>query len=295
MSARLATLFALILLLLASVAAATSYPLTVTDDLGRTVELRAAPTRIVSMLPSHTESVCALGACDRLVGIDRHSNHPEQVRGVPPLGDAFAPDLEALVALEPDLVLVDQYSGMQGPLEALGIAVYAGSPQNIAQTFSFLSLLGTMLDRETEAAVLVGKLEGEIAGVAAVLKGIPGPSVFVELDPTPFSAGPGSYLGELVEAAGGVNIVTQEMGDFPQLDPEYVVAADPQVIILTDAPFGITAAEVAARPGWSGLAAVEQGRVYELSQSDADLLSRAGPRLGSAIRLLASLFHPGKL
>lgn len=289
---RLAAL-TLALLLLAPGALARNYPVTVVDDLGRDVTLTAVPERVVSMLPSHTESVCAVGACAALVGVDTYSNYPASVTGLPTLGDAFGPDLEAIVALEPDFVLVDEYSGLQAPLEALGIAVYAGSPQTIAETYDFLTTLGTLLDRETEAAVLVGRLQGELAGVASVLAGVNGPTVFVELDPTPYSVGPGSYLDELVAAAGGVNVVTAAMGPFPQVDPEYVVLQDPAFILLTDAPFGVTAADVAARPGWGGLTAVVSGRVVEIDQETADVLSRSGPRLGEAVRRLAAIFHPG--
>lgn len=287
------TLLAVTLLLLGSAAFATTYPVTVVDDLGRDVTLTAAPQRVISMLPSHTESVCAIEACDLLIGVDRHSNYPAQVTGLPQLGDAFAPDLEAVLALDPDFVLVDEYSGLQAPLTDLGITVFAGSPQTIDETMAFLMLLGAMLDRETEAAVLVGQLEGEIKGVAAVLTGVAGPRVFVELDPTPYSVGPSSYIGELVAAAGGVNIVTEAMGEFPQVDPEYVVLQDPQVIVLTDAPFGVTADSVAARPGWSAIEAVIDGRVYELDTAAADIISRSGPRMGEAVKLLAALFHPG--
>lgn len=289
---RLAAL-TLALLVLAPGALATDYPVTVVDDLGRDVTLAAAPERVISMLPSHTESVCAVGACATLVGVDTYSNYPTAVTGLPTLGDAFGPDLEAIVALEPDFVLVDEYSGLQGPLEALGIAVYAGSPQTIAETYDFLTTLGALMDRETEAAVLVGRLRGELAGVASVLAGVNGPTVFVELDPTPYSVGPGSYLDELVVAAGGVNVVTAAMGPFPQVDPEYVVLQDPAFILLTDAPFGVTIADVAARPGWGGLSAVVSGRVIEIDQETADILSRSGPRLGEAVRRLAAIFHPG--
>jgi iron complex transport system substrate-binding protein len=285
---------ALLIALTLSSALATTYPLTFTDDLGREVTLGAAPTRIVSMAPSHTETVCALGACQLLVGVDTWSNWPATVADLPGLGDAFAPDLEALVALQPDLVLVDEYSGLHEPLAALGIAVYAGTPQTYAETLEFFGLLGSMLNRETEAAVLAGRVEGEIAGVVAVLAGVVEPTVFIELDPTPYSAGPNSFMGTLLTYAGGLNILEVALGDFPQVDPEYVVAADPDYILLTDAPFGVTAADVAARPGWGGLKAVQQGTVLELDANTVDMLSRAGPRLGEAVLELARLLHPGR-
>src|SRR5690554_5946419 len=275
-----------------SAALAADYPVTVVDDLGREVTLSAAPERIVSMAPSHTEATCALAACDLLVGVDTWSNWPASVSQLPRLGDAFAPDMESLVALEPDLVLVDEYSGMHEPLTELGMTVYAGTPQTLAETFEYFELLGRMLDRETEATNLVGRLQGELDGVAAILEGVEGPTVFLELDPTPYSAGPNSYMGELLTLAGGVNVLDESLGDFPQVDPEYVVAADPDVILLTDAPFGVTAADVAARPGWSNLSAVRHGRVVELGTVLVDMLSRAGPRLGQAVVELARILHP---
>lgn len=269
-----------------------AFPLTVVDDLGREVTLDAPPQRIVTMAPSHTESVCGLGACDRVVGADRHSNWPAGVAQLATLGDAFAPDLEAIAALEPDLVLVDEYSGMHEPLAALGITVYAGTPQTFDETMAFFGVLGEMLGRESAAAVLVGRIEGEIAGVAEVIAGADTPTVFVELDPTPYSVGPDSFMGTLLRLAGGRNVVDASLGEFPQVDPEYVVAADPQVILLTDAPFGVTAGDVAARPGWGGLDAVTSGRVIELDAEAVDMFSRTGPRLGQAVVVLARLLHP---
>ena len=283
---------ALLITLLLGTALAAGFPVTVVDDLQREVTINAAPQRIITMVPSHTETVCALGACHLLVGVDNWSNWPESVTELPHLGDAFAPDLEALVALQPDLVLVDEYSGLHEPLAALGVAVYAGTPQTFEETLEFFALLGVMLDRRTEAALLTGRVQGEIDGVAAVLTGVTGPTVFLELDPTPYSAGPDSYMGTLLTLAGGVNVLDATLGDFPLVDPEYVVAADPQVILLTDAPFGVTAADVAARPGWGGLSAVQAGRVVELDATTVDMLSRAGPRLGQAVLALARILHP---
>jgi len=269
-----------------------AYPRTVVDDLGRIVTLNAPPERIVAMVPSHTESVCGIGACDRLVGVDRHSDWPVDVRALPTLGDAFAPDLERIALLEPDLVLVDEYSGMHEALENLGIVTYAGTPQTYEETLTFLAALGDMIGMRTEASLLIGRIVGSIEGVAAVTAGLTPPTVFIELDPTPYSAGPDAYLGTLLTLAGGANIVTSAMGPFPLVDPEYVVAADPDVVLLTDAPFGVTVQDVAARPGWANLQALENGRVIELDQDAVNQLSRAGPRMGEAVLLLARILHP---
>ncbi len=278
--------------LLACGAMAAGFPLTVSDDLGRAVTLDERPLRIVSLAPSHSESVCALEACDRLVGVDRHSDHPAELVELASLGDAFAPDLEAIVMLRPDLVLVDEYSSVHLALEPLGITVFAGTPQTYDETLAFLTLLGTMLGAEERAAGLVAEIEATVADVAARVAGAERPTVFFELDSTPYSVGPNSFIGQVLDMAGAENIVTASMGDFPQVDPEFVVLADPAFIVLSDAPFGESAASVAARPGWGGLAAVTGGRVVELSVEQVNLVSRAGPRIGHAVELLARLFHP---
>ncbi|HEX7002848.1 MAG TPA: ABC transporter substrate-binding protein [Trueperaceae bacterium] len=284
-----------LLLALIGLAAAVAYPLTVVDDLGREVVLDEEPRRIVSMIPSSTETVCALGACDLLVGVDQFSNHPQAVASLPRLGSAFSPNIEALVALEPDLVLADEYSGIAGMLEELGITVYAGTPQTLEETFESFETLGRLLDRETEAALLRGRLLGEIEEVQRRVSELPSPSVYFEVDATPYSVGPGSYVDELIALAGGENIIGEGFAQFPQVDPEYIVAQDPDVIVLADAPFGVTSGSLAARPGWSSIDAVRDGRVMELTSEQVDAVSRAGPRVAEAVRLLAAFFHPDVL
>ncbi len=286
--------FLVVLLLALQAALATAYPLTVHDELGARVTLPGPPQRIVSMIPSDTETVCALGACDRLVGVDALSDWPARVASLPRLGNANDPDLERLVALKPDLVLTDEYSGLAARVRRLGIPVYAGTPQTFAQALTFLGTMGHLLDAETAAAVLRGRIEGEVAAVASKVRDLPPVSVFVELDSTPYSVGPTSYLGTLLAKAGGRTIVQASMGEYPQVDPEYVVQQDPQVVLLMDAPYGQTLAGAEARPGWSRLRAVKDGRVVALDLKQVDLLSRAGPRMGDAVVLLAKLLHPGR-
>ena len=263
----------------------------VIDDLGREVLLDEVPRRIVAMVPTHTETVCALGTCDRLVGVDTFSNVPAEVSALPDLGSAFDADLEALIALEPDLVLTDEYSGLAEALAPLGIPVYAGTPQTVAEVWSTTEALADLLGLESEAALLIGTAQGRVAALSASVAGSPAPRVFVELDATPYSVGPGSYLGELLTLAGADNIVPAGLGDFPQVDPELVVAEDPEVVILLDAPFGESAETVAARPGWGSIAAVQDGAVIELDQAGVDLLTRAGPRLADALELLIGLLE----
>jgi iron complex transport system substrate-binding protein len=286
-----------IVLIFFSLGFASSYPLELTDELGRTVTLLAEPAQIVSMLPSHTEMICALDACDKLIGIDDFSDYPPEVSSLPRLGGGLTgfdggPNVEAIVALEPDLVLVSEYGELASLLESAGLTVYAGSPQSYEDTFDFIELLARLVNREVQADLLIGKIRGEVEAVASLTQHLPKPSVYFEVDATPYSVGPGSYIGVLIEKAGGANIVAADQGDYPQLDPEYIVAANPEVIILGDAPYGESAETLAARPGWAGLAALQTEGVYELSEAEGNMVGRPGPRLGEIVQLFAKLFHP---
>ncbi len=280
----------LVLLMVGSIA--TAQGVRVVDDIGREVSLAAPALRIVSMVPSHTETVCALGACDRLVGRDSLSDAPAAALAAPTLGTAFAPDLEALVALAPDLVLSDAFAGLEDALAPFGIAVYAGTPQGLADLGPYVTDLGALLGLPLAATDLVESLVRGFEDVRGAVAGAHRPRVFVEIDATPYAAGPTSLVGAIVAIAGGEHVIDAALGAYPQVDPEAIVAADPEVILLMDAPYGVTAADVAARPGWDRVSAVRQGRVLELTLAETDALSRPGPRLIEAARALARRLHP---
>lgn len=287
---RRATPVFVVVALLAGVASAQG--VRVFDALGRAVQLPAPALRVVSMAPSHTETICALAACDLLVGRDALSDAPAEASAAPTVGTAFAPDLEAIVAARPDLVLADAFTGLAEALAPFGIPVYAGTPQRLADLAPYLADLGTLLGRPEAAAALFAELDAGFAELRRDLAGVDRPTVFVEIDATPYAAGPTSLVGAILEIAGGTNALDASFGDYPRVDPEQVVARDPQVILLMDAPYGVDAADVAARPGWGGLRAVRDGRVIELTQAQVDALSRPGPRLLEAARALARLLHP---
>lgn len=288
-------LFVLVFLLLAfSSALATSYPLTVTDALGRRVTLTHEPERIVSMIPSSTETVCAEDACGRLVGVDTYSNYPVSVRKLPHPGNGLQPDIEAIVALKPDLVLTDAFSTrLVDKLTALGIPTYAGTAQSYEEVFQEFRTIGKLINEEAPAAVLTGRVQGAVEAVQSMVAGLPRPTVYYELDATPYSVGPTSYIGQLITMAGGMDIVPAAKGQYPQLDPEFIVRQNPDVIILADATHGVTLRSITARPGWADLIAVTHHRVIALSQTQIDELNRPGPRIPQAIELLAHILHPG--
>lgn len=269
-------------------ATATDYPYTVTDDLGFEVTLSAEPERVIAMIPSHTETLCAVDACDKLVGVDEYSNFPASIADLPKLGSAFSPNLEAIVALEPDLVLTDESSDLAQALRQAGVPVYAGTAQTFDEVFDKFEVLGALVNRETEAALLSGRVEGGIRAISERASSLTPTPVYYEIDPTPYSVGPDSFIGTLLSRAGGANIVGADLGDFPQLDPEYVVAADPEVIIISERDAGA----LPERPGWADITAVQNGRVVPTDSTLDDAISRPGPRMVEAVRFFARALHP---
>lgn len=265
---------------------ATAYPLTLTDDLGRKVTLGAEPMRIVSMLPSNTETICAIGGCAKLVGVDQYSDFPAQVTKLPKVGDLYTPNIEAVVALKPDIVLVSKYGDLAQPLTNAGLTVLAVNPETYEDVFSKTQLLGKIINREAQAKALVIQMRREIAKVEILTKNaVKKPTAYYEIDPTPYTVGPNSFIGVLLTKAGAVNIIPAALGDFPKISPELVVKSAPQFI------FGVDLAAAKARPGWNTIPAVKSGRVLK-DDALVNILSRPGPRLPQALLGLAKLVHP---
>ncbi|MBZ9749837.1 ABC transporter substrate-binding protein [Deinococcus sp. HMF7604] len=273
-------------------ASATRYPLTVTDDLGRTVTLRAEPRRIISMLPSHTETLEAIGAADKLIAVDLYSNAPKAlVDRLPKVGSAYQPNLEAIAALKPDLVLADESSGsrLTEKLAAAGLTVYGGTAQTYKEVFEKIATLGKLTNREVNATRLVTRMRSDLNGLQQLVIGRPKVSTYYEVDPSPYSVGPNSFIGVLISQAGGQTIVPARLGNFPKLDPELIVKSDPQVMV------GLTLDEARRRPGWSSLRAVSSGQVFNPTPEERDALSRPGPNLVTALRSLIRWLHPEAL
>ena len=255
----------------------------VRDMQGRTVEIPRVPQRIVSLLPSITESLCALGGCARLVGVDRFSNHPPQVKSLPDLGTGLAPQLEAIVRLRPDVVLMPNAPALMAQLAKFGIPVVVLEAHDLAGMRAQWRTLDALLQQERTDALLA-RLQAQLDQAAASAGSEAGRSVYFEVDATPYAAGPGSFIGELLAALGARNIAPPELGAFPRLTPEYIVRRNPQLIIHTpETPEGA----FAQRPGWSAVDAVRDGRICTLSSSETDMVSRPGPRLGEAAGVLA--------
>jgi iron complex transport system substrate-binding protein len=278
----LAALLALVALL-ATAGPLHAEPLVVTDDRGRRVELPTPPQRIVSLLPSLTETVCALGACDRLVGVDSYSNWPEQVKGLPRLGGVEDANIERIVALKPDLVLMGYTSRAVARLEGLGIRVVGLDVKALGDVQRVLTTVGQALGVNGAAAAWV-RIE---AGIQAAADTVPparrGTSVYFEIGSDGYAASASSHIGELLSRLGARNVVPGHLGTVPKLNPEFVVRADPQLIMVS----ARSAPTLNARPGWAGMAAVRDRRICAFDAAQNDLMMRPGPRLAEAAQVMA--------
>jgi len=263
-----------------------AFPVQVRDDLGRAVSVARRPERILSLLPSFTETLFALGAGERVVGVDDFSDYPEAAQRLPKLGGLYDAQLERALSLQPDLIFISEGSAAVTPLSRAGAAVWAGSPRKLEDVYRIIELTAQLIGCPREAASLVARMKAQIAAAEARVQDLPRVSVYYELDPAPYSVGPSSFIGSLITKAGGVNVVPAELGEFPKLSPELVVSSNPQVII------GASLADVEHRPGWAKISAVVQRRVYAWSAEEAHLLSRPGPRLPEGLRALAQRLHP---
>lgn len=262
------------------------FPLVVRDDLGRAIELPAEPRRIVVLSPPLTETLFALGVGDRVVGVDDHSDFPSQVAALPRLGGLYDAHVEQIVALAPDLVLVQQSDPATERMATFGLHVWAGDASTMDDVFRVIGAVGHVTGRDGAAAALVARLHAEMDAVEIPLRGLPRVRVYYELDATPYTVGPGSFIGAMLAKAGGEDIIPASLGDFPRISPELVIAGDPQVII------GVTREEASHRAGWAAISAVRTGRVDTLTPAERSLVDRAGPRLAEGLRVLARRLHP---
>lgn len=265
------------------------------DDLGRDVAFARSPQRVITLLPSATETVCALGACDRLVATDRYSGWPPQVRALPKTGGLVDPAIELIVGLKPDLVLASRSQRSIDRLRELGVPVFALNSDRYADIGRTLRTVGRILGLSSRADELGRSIDNEVHRIggeeAARLRGesaVGGaaaapPRVYFEVDRGPYAAGPASFIGELLGLLGARNIVTADLGAFPQLNPEYVVRHNPDVIFISAAE----GPHLAQRPGWDTIRAVREGRLCSYPADTIDTIVRPGPRVAEGMRALA--------
>ncbi|MFN9471140.1 ABC transporter substrate-binding protein [Acidovorax sp.] len=276
----------LLVLLLVMAGLARAEPVQVKDDRGRVVVLPQPPQRIVSLLPSLTESVCELDQCHRLVGVDRYSNWPESVARLPKLGGGIDPSIEAIVAVKPDVVLLAMSSRASERLEALGLKVVVLEPKTHADVRRVLGVVGQVLGvPQAEGADRLWRVID--AAVQAAAQSLPpkarGTRVYFEVSRGPYAASEASFIGESLTRLGVRNVVPASLGPFPRLNPEYVVRANPDVLMIGNSSMQ----SMVPYPGWATMRAVRENRVCVFGPGDAEVVVRPGPRMAEAARIMA--------
>ena len=247
------------------------------------------PQRIVSLSPTHTEILFALGAGDQVVAVDSMSNYPAESASVLTDISGYEPNVEAISALEPDLVVIgDDFSGLAEQLSTIGIESWVSpAPMTLDEAYEQIVELGDVVGRLDNAQSVTQKMKDDIAEIVATIE-IPATpiSYYHELDDTYYSVTGNTFIGSIYELFGMRNIADATEGetDYPQLSAEFIVSQDPNVIFLADVNLGVTAETVAARPGWSGLSAVVSGNIVAI---DDDIASRWGPRLVEYVQAVA--------
>jgi iron complex transport system substrate-binding protein len=262
------------------------------------VVLPSPAQHVVSLAPSNTEILFAVGAGSQVVGRDTLSDYPPQAKAVADIGGSMGNfNTEAIVALHPDLVLVAEINAPEliASLEKLGLTVYyLKNPVTLEGMYANLETVGTLTGHAEDAATLVTSLRARVAAVVAkVATATSRPSVYYELDGTdptkPYTSGGGTFVDQLIQRAGGVNVFTQLKDQWPQISLEQLLVDNPQIIILGDSAYGETPDKVIARSGWGNLLAVKNKQVFPF---DDNLVSRPGPRLVDGLEALAKLIHP---
>jgi iron complex transport system substrate-binding protein len=276
----------------------TASTLTLTDGLGRTVTLKASAQRIVSLAPSVTEMLFAIGAGDQVVGRDSFSDYPEAASKIKDVGGSNGDySYETITSLNPDLVIAAEINTADQvkALENLGLTVYyLPNPAGFNDLFAEMITLGQLSGHESEAKKVTDALNQRVQAVsAAIAKATSQPSVYYELDATdpgnPYTPGPGSFVDQLITLAGGKNVGADLSSQWAQISVENLLVKNPDLIILGDSAYGTTVDQVAARTGWDKLSAVQEKHIYTF---DDNLVSRAGPRMVDGLEALAKLIHP---
>ncbi len=273
-------------------------PITLTDGLGRTVTLTQPAQRIVSLAPSVAESLFAIGAGGQVVAREDTTTYPPEAAQLPSVGSLWGGlPLEAILSYEPDLVIVAEITSPEDvqKMEEAGLTVFRqANPKTFDDLYQNLRDLATLTGHQQEAEDLIAQLQERVQTVEQALADVQEtPSVFYELDATdpsnPWTSGPGTFISFVIQQAKGRNVGDILDGEWAQMSIEALVEQDPDIILLADAPYGVTPESVAQRAGWGALTAVKEGRVYPFEPS---LLSVPGPRLVDGLETLAVMLHP---
>ena len=269
-----------------------------TDDLGNELRFAHYPQAIVSLSPSTSEILFAVGAGGQMVGRDEMSTYPAEALALESVGAMWGDlPVESILAAQPDLIVVAQIISAEtvAALQELGLQVYwQANPATFDDLYQNLRDLAALTGNDGQVEALIADLQARVAAVGTILAEADNtPSVFYELDATdpanPWTAGSGTYVDYIISLAGGSNVASMLAGDYAQISSETLITANPDVILLADAPFGVSPESVAQRAGWSAIAAVVNNAVFPF---DPETLSIPGPRSVDGLEAMARLLHP---
>jgi iron complex transport system substrate-binding protein len=268
-------------------------PRTFVDDLGRKIYLAKPPSRIVSLAPSVTEILFAIGLDQEIVGVTPFCDYPPEARAKPKVGYAN-PNLESIVALHPDLILAPREfmrADIMDRLEQFKIPIFILEAKTIEDIPSHIQTIGRVLDRSPTADRVAMELRQRIAETKRKVSALPRPRLLYVLNSQPLiTVGPGSFIHRLIELAGGTNVAARARSAYPRLSMEEVLKEDPEVIIFpAGSAEGLPESEQQLWQRWTTLSAVKQGRFHRVP---ADLLNRPGPRIVQGLEALAGILHP---
>jgi cobalamin transport system substrate-binding protein len=271
---------------------ASPFPATLIDFQNRSVTVPARPERVVSIGPSITAFLFALGAGPRVVGVDDFSDEPAEAASREHVG-GIKVNFEKVVALKPDLVLSVKFSdGTIEKLQSASLNVLVVDPQTVGDVSTTARLIGQAVGADGEA--LAASIKQKVNAVKTKTAGASArPRVYHEIDATDpakiFTVGPGSYINDLIDIAGGTNVAGRASSAYPQLSAEEILRSDPEIIVLAADAYSSKPGDVVARQGWSIIAAVKNNRIFTI---DPNLINRPGPRVGEAAETYAKLVHP---
>jgi len=266
---------------------------TFVDDMGRKVYVATPPARVVSLAPSVTEMLFAIGAGEQVVGVTQFCDYPSEAQTRPKVGYA-RPNLESIIALRPDLVVASREfirADLLGKFEQLKVPVFILEARTIEEVLSHIQTLGRMLDRGVTANQVVADMRRRIDEIKVRLRAVPPLRSLYVINSQPLiTVGPGSFIHQLIELAGGTNIAARATAPYPRLNMEAVIKEDPEVIVFpTGDAEGIPESERQLWQRWNMLSAVRQGRMHTVP---SNLLNRPGPRIVQGLEQLARIIHP---
>lgn len=270
------------------------FPRTITDSSDTKVTIPAPPERIVSLSPAATEILFAIGAGERVVGTDKFSNYPEAA-GKTTKVDYSKPDPEAVLALNPDLVvMVTRQKEQVQQFRALKLTVlYIEEAATVQGVYDSIAFFGQLTGQDAQASQLVLNMRERVNTITSKLTDVTrGPRVFYEVTTDLYTASPETFIGSMLTLLKAQNVAAGASSRFPQLTAEAVISADPEVVLLADAKFTNENVDtVSARPGWANMSAVKNRRIYPI---DDDIASRPGPRIVEAMEIAARALYPDR-